>query len=126
LKTFDFGPEVGRHIDRYGSDFFMSRLIRSENLHVGCMRLGAGGLVGYHRAVATQLFAVVGGEGWVRGDGSDRIPITAGQAALWESGEQHEAGTDTVMIAIVVEGALLSGGTVDIGPPGRQTGDARD
>jgi quercetin dioxygenase-like cupin family protein len=104
----------------------MSRLIRSENLHVGCMRLGPGGLVGYHRGVAAQLFSVVEGEGWVRGDGSDRTPITAGQAALWESGEEHEAGTDTGMIAMVVEGASLSVGTVDIGPPGRQTGDARD
>jgi mannose-6-phosphate isomerase-like protein (cupin superfamily) len=126
LNTFDFGPEVAHHIDRYGSDFRMSRLVHSDNLHVGCMRLGPGGLVGYHRAVAAQLFAIVEGEGWVRGEGSDHIPIKAGQAVMWESGEQHEAGTDTGMIAIVVEGALLSGGTVDIGPPGRQTGDARD
>jgi quercetin dioxygenase-like cupin family protein len=104
------------HVDRYGSDFSISRLFHSEHLHVGCMRLGPGGVVGYHRAASHQLFAVVEGEGWVRGAGPDRIPIQAGQAALWESGEEHEAGTDTGMVAIVVEGEALASRPENIGP----------
>jgi quercetin dioxygenase-like cupin family protein len=79
------------------------------------MRLGPGGVVGYHRAASHQLFAVEG-EGWVRGAGPDRIPIQAGQAALWESGEEHEAGTDTGMVAIVVEGDALASRPENIGP----------
>jgi mannose-6-phosphate isomerase-like protein (cupin superfamily) len=116
LRTFDFGPDVARHIDRFGSDFVISRLVHSETIHVGCMRLGAGGLVGQHRAVTHQLFAVVEGEGWVRGASSDRVAIRAGQAVFWESGEDHEAGTDTGMVAIVVEGNMLAAGPENIGP----------
>src|SRR5437763_13793128 len=103
MRTFDFGPDVGKHIDRYGSNFVISRLIHSEILHVGCMRLGAGGLVGSHEAATHQLFAVVEGEGWTRKGTADRAPIRAGQAVLWEPGELHEAGTERGMVAIVVE-----------------------
>lgn len=72
--------------------------------------------MGYHRAAKHQLFAVVEGEGWVHGSGPDRVPIVAGQAALWESGEEHEAGTDTGMVAIVVEGDALAARPENIGP----------
>jgi quercetin dioxygenase-like cupin family protein len=116
MKTFDFGPEVGRHVDRYGSDFIMSRLIHTEALHVGCMRLGAGGIVGHHQAVTHQLFAVVDGEGWVQGEDGERVQIRAGQAALWAPGEDHAAGTETGMVAIVVEGDAVAASPGDIGP----------
>jgi hypothetical protein len=38
----------------------------------------------------------------VSGDDDRRVPIKAGQAALWEIGEMHESGTDDGMTAIVV------------------------
>ena len=38
------------------------------------------------------------------------MPIRAGQAAFWENGEWHSAGSDTGMIAIVVEGESLDPG----------------
>jgi hypothetical protein len=49
----------------------------------------------------------VPGEGWVRGESSAKISIEAGQAAYWEKGEWHESGTETAMIAIVIESANL-------------------
>lgn len=107
MKTIDFGPEVAQRIDRYGSDFSMSRLMHTDQLHVGCMRLESGGSVGYHRAASHQLFAVVEGEGWVRGASPERFPIKAGEGVLWESGEGHEAGTESGMVAIVVEGDIV-------------------
>lgn len=116
MRTFGFGPEQGRHISHYGSDFVMSRLAHPDGIHVGCMRLGPGGVVGYHRAATYQLFAVVEGEGWVRGEDPERVPIRAGQAAFWEPGEGHEAGTDSGMVAIVVEGDILGGDPGAIGP----------
>jgi quercetin dioxygenase-like cupin family protein len=102
MRTFRFGPEASRHVDRHGSDFRLSRLAHAEGIHVGCLYLGPSGLVGYHPATTYQLFAVVEGNGWVRADGSERIPIRAGQAALWAPGERHEAGTDVGMTALVL------------------------
>lgn len=118
MRTFSFGSEFGRHITRFGSDFTMSRLVHTEHLHVGCTRLDPGGCVGYHPAAAYQLFAVVEGSGWVRAGGGERVPIAAGDAAYWEPGEGHEAGTETGMVAIVVEGDALRGDSGALGPIG--------
>lgn len=72
-------------------------------IHIGCMYLEEGGLVGYHEAVVNQLFFVVQGEGWVRGESDEKVQIQAGEAAFWQKNEGHEAGTDTSMTAIVLE-----------------------
>jgi hypothetical protein len=82
MRTFSFGPEAGRHVDRYGSDYRLSRLAHAEGIHVACMYLGPGELVRYHPAATYQLFAVIAGDGWVRGEGAERVPIRAGQAAF--------------------------------------------
>ncbi len=116
MRSFDFGVDKSRHIDRYGSDFQMTRLVHGPAIHVGCMYFKPGGLVGYHPASTYQLFVVVEGEGWVRGEAPDRLPIRAGQAALWEPGEGHEAGTDTGMTALVVEADSLGDDPDAIGP----------
>ena len=76
--------------------------------HVHCMYLGPGGRIGYHQASLPQLFLVVQGEGWVRGESPERVSIAAGRAAFWEKGEWHESGTATGMTAIVIESGTLS------------------
>jgi len=89
----------------------MAPLVRTADLHAGCIRLGAGGSVGFHQATAPQLFAVVDGSGWIAsGQARDREPISAGVAVVWDEGEWHEVGTDDGLVAIVVEGAGVAGG----------------
>jgi len=89
----------------------MAPLVRAADLHVGCMRLAAGGSVGYHQATAPQLFAVVEGSGWIAsGEARDREAISAGSAVVWDEGEWHEVGTDGGLVAIVVEGASVGRG----------------
>lgn len=106
-RTFRFDAELGRRITQYGSDFLISRLFHSRDLHVSCMRLGPGGLIGMHPASTPQLLAVVDGTGWTRGETGDRTPISAGGAVFWEQGEMHETGSDSGMMAIVIETAAL-------------------
>ena len=114
-RTFRFDASLGRRITRFGSDFTMSRLFHSAELHVGCMRLDAGGLIGMHPAATPQLLAVVDGEGWVRGEDGPKTPIAAGGAVFWAEGEMHETGTDTGLVAIVVETKALVNGD-SLGP----------
>jgi len=116
VRVFDFGAEHGRRVTKHASDFTISRLAHTRGLHVGCMRLGPGGVVGYHRAATHQILAVVEGVGWTRGEGSGRIPVVAGQAVYWQPGEWHETGTDDGLVAIVVEGDALGGEPEAIGP----------
>lgn len=109
MRIFCFDASAGRPIDRFGSvNLIMSPIQRSEgHFQLGCMHLGPGGLVGGHHAVGPQLFLVANGAGWVRGEGSNRVPISAGQAAFWTDGEWHESGSDTGMDVVVLEADTL-------------------
>jgi mannose-6-phosphate isomerase-like protein (cupin superfamily) len=86
----------------------MNRIIISnDEIHIGCMFIGAEGVVGYHQATTEQLFIIVEGEGWVKGEEGDEIFVTAGCAALWDAGEWHESKSENGMTAIVIEGPNL-------------------
>lgn len=104
MEIIRFGQERARPISVFGSNFEMARVhAAGGELFVGAMYIPAGGLVGYHPATCSQLFMVVQGSGWVRAGDGKRLPVAAGDAALWQKGEKHEAGSDDGMNVIVVE-----------------------
>jgi len=107
MKTFRFDSEVGNRIDDFGSSgFVISRVVHlPDEAVVNCAYLDANGVMGYHQATVPQLFLVVQGEGWVRGESPGKTPLKAGQAAYWEKGEWHESGTEMGMTAIIIEGS---------------------
>jgi quercetin dioxygenase-like cupin family protein len=111
MKIYRFDANVGRSITQFDSDFTMAGIIRvagrdvsDGQIQVGCMHIPAGGRVGYHQAMVPQLFLVVAGEGWVRGNAETRRPVHAFEAAFWRGGEWHESGSETGMTAVVIEG----------------------
>jgi len=109
VKIYNFDAASGEKIDKFGSDFIFSKIVHADkDVRISCFYLRSSGLVGYHQAVTPQLFLVVQGEGWTRGQIDQRIPVSANQAVFWEKGEWHETGTDTVMTAIVIEGESLN------------------
>lgn len=75
--------------------------------HVVVIEVGPGGVVARHPAVVPQLFVVVRGSGWVSGADGARVEIGAGEAMLWDGGEEHESGSDEGMTALVVEAESL-------------------
>ena len=105
MKIYRFDRETGKVIDRYNSSgFTLTRVAHLlEETMIQCAYLAPDGLIGYHQATVPQLFLVVQGEGWVRGQGLERTIIHSGQGAYWEEGEWHEAGTETGMTAIIFE-----------------------
>jgi quercetin dioxygenase-like cupin family protein len=66
-----------------------------------------GGVVGRHPSVVAQLFVVVRGSGWVSGADGNRKAITAGEAVLWDEGEEHESGSEEGMTVLVLESESL-------------------
>jgi quercetin dioxygenase-like cupin family protein len=110
MKIFRFDPEVGKSIDRFNSSgLIISRVVELfDEAVVSCAYLSTDGVIGYHQATIPQLFLVVHGEGWVRAENADKTSIKAGQAAYWEKGEWHESGTETGMIAVIIEGKQLN------------------
>jgi mannose-6-phosphate isomerase-like protein (cupin superfamily) len=64
--------------------------------------------VGRHPAAASQLFVVVRGSGWVADGDGEREPIDAGEAVLWDAGEEHASGSRGGMTALVVEADAIA------------------
>jgi mannose-6-phosphate isomerase-like protein (cupin superfamily) len=105
VDILEFRPEVAAPIERFESrQATVNPLARVEGAGaVAVIRLGAGGVVGRHPAVKTQLFVVVEGTGVVSGDDGVHVSIEQGQAALWRAGESHESRTDHGLTAVVIE-----------------------
>jgi quercetin dioxygenase-like cupin family protein len=74
-----------------------------DGFTVDVLTVAAGGRVGRHPTRLWQLFAVVEGEGWVAGSDGRHEPIRAGEAVLWEPGEEHESGSERGMVVCVVQ-----------------------
>jgi quercetin dioxygenase-like cupin family protein len=71
--------------------------------HVYLLQFEAGGAVGRHEAGYGQLFIVLTGHGWVSGHDGLRAEIGAGDVVLFDRGEQHAKGSDTGMLAVMVQ-----------------------
>ena len=109
MKIFRFDPEAGKNIDGYNSSgLTISRVVHlfGESV-INCAYLDPNGVIGYHQATTPQLFLVMQGRGWVRGEALERTPIEAGQVAYWEKEEGHESGTETGMTVIIIEGTYF-------------------
>ncbi|MGY1701767.1 cupin domain-containing protein [Geodermatophilus sp. SYSU D00766] len=74
-----------------------------DGFAVDVVRLAPGGSIGRHPTRLWQLFLVVEGGGWVSGADGARRAVGAGEAALWEPGEEHASGTDDGLLAVVVQ-----------------------
>ena len=109
MKLYRFDAEVGKNIDLFGSSSFVISKIAHvfEDAVIRCAHLGINSVIGYHQTTIPQLFLVVQGAGWVRGEAPDRTPIKTGQAAYWGKDEWHESGSETGMTALLIEGMKL-------------------
>lgn len=109
MRMFRFDADVAHAISQFDSrGVSIGRAVRFDgDAQIGCFHIEPGGVVGYHKATVPQLFLCVSGHGWVRGEDEARVPIQPGQAASWDAGEFHESGSDSGMMAIVVEGTNI-------------------
>lgn len=106
MKIFRFDREVGKEIEQFGSvKAIISQILHlEEEAVISSVYLQPEGKIGYHQAAAPQLFLLVQGQGWIRGETDEVIDVREGQAVFWEQGEWHESGSDTGMIAVIIEG----------------------
>lgn len=109
MQILTFGRDAAAESPAHGSvGLALSRVARIEGrTQISVVHLGAGGELGAHPATVNQLFMVVAGQGWVSGGGSERQPIQPGRAAFWPANEVVAAGTETGLIAVVVESVDL-------------------
>ncbi|RDI38462.1 cupin [Falsibacillus pallidus] len=110
MKFFRFDEEVKRSITAFNSrNVGISPIMKSAApSQIGCMHFSGDSVLGMHPATCPQLFLVTDGSGWVKLRGEDPVPVEAGTAVFWETGEEHESGSANGMTAFVMEGEHFS------------------
>ena len=105
MRRVELPEEPLTHFDSDGVR--LRALVRAlepvDGFAVDVVTVAAGGRLGRHPTRLWQLYAVVSGEGWVSGADGRPEPIRAGEAVLWEPGEEHGSGSDGGMVACVVQ-----------------------
>lgn len=106
MKILTIDPGKAHDIEAYGSQGFALTHIVVGQARLSHAVLAPGGHIGRHQASQQQLFLVIDGEGEVSGDDGVFHAISAGQAALWQVGEEHETRTETGLTATLFEGEI--------------------
>ena len=108
MKIYSFKQDNGKHVTAFASNFVMSRIAATDSgVHIGCMYLEEGGIIGYHKAAVPQLILVMEGSGKARGANDIYVQVTKGDAVFWEKGEYHEVVSPHGLTAIVLESESL-------------------
>lgn len=110
MELYRFDVETAREITAHDSAHVkIAPLVRTgAPCQIAAFYLEPNGVLGYQPAIVPQLFCVVQGAGYVRGEDESFQPIQAGQAAFWRKDEKHETQTGTGLFAIVIEGDELN------------------
>lgn len=109
MKIYPYNKENERHITKFNSNFKMNRIAKTESAtYVGMVVLEPGEVIGFHRAVISQILLVVDGDAWVSSDTQEKQRLTKGDIVSWEKGEGHETATDSGLTALIVEAEDLS------------------
>jgi quercetin dioxygenase-like cupin family protein len=112
VKVIETTREHAERIDRFRSHGAWSNALGGGTgaCHVYVIHFDAPGEIGPHEAGFDQLFVVVAGTGWGAGADGVRVPLRAGQAAVFRRGELHSKGSDAGMTAIMIQVDSLTDG----------------
>ena len=97
------GVTTNHPIDPVSGDASPMLLRSAGPAHVVTAVLESGGKIGRHPATGTQLLVVVSGELRLSGDHNKVVKLHAGQAVLFEPGEQHESVAETGATLAIME-----------------------
>jgi AraC family transcriptional regulator len=105
LSILTFGADLAEPITAYSSRLASAIALAAGtgDSHVYAVHLAAGGEIGPHRAGFDQLFLVVQGAGWVAGADGVRHALGALQAAFVPQGEIHAKGSDSGLVALMIQ-----------------------
>lgn len=110
IRLIDFKACSARPIEQFASSGASSVELAHGNgeSHIYAIHCEPGGIIGPHPAGFDQLFLVVQGSGWVAGADGVRICIGANCGAVVPKGEVHSKGSETGMLALMVQADRFS------------------
>jgi quercetin dioxygenase-like cupin family protein len=126
VRVVEFTPELAEPISLFESVASSSVEIGggSGEMHVYAVHFNANAQIGVHPTGFCQLFLVVQGSGWAAGEDGQRINLRAGQGAFFERGEMHSKGSETGMVAIMVQATRIDPKPAALAKRGNSAGDA--
>ena len=110
IRLVDFTAEFARSIELFASSGASSVELAQGNgeSHVFALHFVPGGSIGPHPAGFDQLFLVVQGSGWVAGSDGVRMRVGTNCGAFVLRGEVHSKGSETGMVAVMVQASGFS------------------
>ena len=108
MRIFRYDSGAGREIQEYNSsNVFISPILQIEkDAVIHLMSFDPQGIIGTHQAGGPQVLLIIQGEGWVRSESPEPIPVAVGDAVFWDVGEWHESGSEAGMTALVIESTV--------------------
>jgi quercetin dioxygenase-like cupin family protein len=112
MERFGFGPDAafvprGDLLERVTVAPLTPPVTAGSPVQAAIFRVEPGGGLERHPATYAQILAVLDGEGTVSGAEGAPEPITAGEAAFWQAGEEHETRSEHGLTALILEGPDL-------------------
>ena len=109
MERIDFGEGAAfaprdELLDRVTVAPLTESIFRGAPFQAAVFRIAPGGGLRRHPAMVPQILAVLEGEGAVSGADGVFEPISAGEAAFWEQGEEHETRSAEGLTAVILEG----------------------
>jgi hypothetical protein len=109
MRVIEFTPDRAEPISLFESVASSAVALGhgSGEVHVYAVHFGKNSSIGAHPTGFCQLFLVVQGSGWAAGQDGRRVNLRVGQGVFFERGEMHSKGSDTGMIALMVQGTQI-------------------
>lgn len=110
IRLVDFTAPRARAIEEFAASGASSVDLAhgTGESHAYAIHFAPGGVVGPHPAGFDQLFLVVQGSGWIAGADGVRIRISTNCGAFVPTGEVHSKGSETGMLALMVQAHAFS------------------
>jgi quercetin dioxygenase-like cupin family protein len=107
MRIFRIESENGYEIREHGStNVFLSSVVDVDTATIHWMRFDPRGSIGGRHLTSPQIFLIVEGDGWVKSNNLEPIPVMVGDGVSWDTGDWHEAGSESGMTVILIESKL--------------------
>jgi quercetin dioxygenase-like cupin family protein len=110
IRIVDFTHQHARAIEQFAASGASSVDLAhgTGESHAYAIYFVPGGAIGPHPAGFDQLFLVVQGSGWVAGEDGIRLRVGTNCGAFVPKGEVHSKGSETGMLALMVQASTFS------------------
>lgn len=106
MRIFRFDPVVDGADDQFGGvKAIISRIVSlDDRTAINAVYIHPNESIRQQQVMLQRLFLLVEGKGWIKNESDKKYALQEGQAVFLEKAELHEAGTESGVTAVIIEG----------------------